>query len=302
MRKILVTGGTVFVSRFIAEYFVNQGEDVYVLNRGNHEQPGGTTLIEGDRLHMGDKLKGYKFDVVLDINAYTKNDVKQLLDAIDDVKDYILLSSSAVYAETLPQPFVEEQNVGRNYYWGDYGVHKYEAEQLLMERVPQAYILRPPYLYGPMNNVYREAFVFECATKDRPFYVPNDGSMGLQFFYIEDLCKFIDIILDKKPSEHIFNLANEEVVSISDWVKMCYQVAGKEAILINVMHECNQRNYFSFYDYEYKLDVSKQKEWMPETKPLVEGLIASYIWYQEHFDEVCRKPFLKFIDEKLINT
>ena len=78
MRKILVTGGTVFVSRFIAEYFVNQGEDVYVLNRGNHEQPGGTTLIEGDRLHMGDKLKGYKFDVVLDINAYTKNDYNNM--------------------------------------------------------------------------------------------------------------------------------------------------------------------------------------------------------------------------------
>jgi len=83
---------------------------------------------------------------------------------------------------------------------------------------------------------------------------------------------------------------------------MCYQVAGKECRLINVMSECNQRNYFSFYDYEYKLDVSKQREWMPETKPLLEGLMASYIWYQEHLGEVCGKPYLKYIDEKLRTT
>ena len=34
MRKILVTGGTVFVSRFIAEYYVAKGDEVYVLRLG----------------------------------------------------------------------------------------------------------------------------------------------------------------------------------------------------------------------------------------------------------------------------
>ena len=29
MRKILVTGGTVFVSRFVADYFAQKGDDVY---------------------------------------------------------------------------------------------------------------------------------------------------------------------------------------------------------------------------------------------------------------------------------
>ena len=32
MKKILVTGGTVFVSRYIAEYYVTKGYDVYVLS------------------------------------------------------------------------------------------------------------------------------------------------------------------------------------------------------------------------------------------------------------------------------
>lgn len=38
MRKILVTGGTVFVSRFVANYFAGKGDDVYVLNRNSKPQ------------------------------------------------------------------------------------------------------------------------------------------------------------------------------------------------------------------------------------------------------------------------
>ena len=40
MRKLLVTGGTVFVSRYVAEYYAKKGDEVYVLNR-NHHTPAG---------------------------------------------------------------------------------------------------------------------------------------------------------------------------------------------------------------------------------------------------------------------
>ena len=36
--KILITGGTTFVSKYTAEYFVSFGNDVVVLNRGSREQ------------------------------------------------------------------------------------------------------------------------------------------------------------------------------------------------------------------------------------------------------------------------
>ena len=38
MKKILVTGGTVFVSRYVAEYFAKQGNQVFVLNRNSRPQ------------------------------------------------------------------------------------------------------------------------------------------------------------------------------------------------------------------------------------------------------------------------
>ena len=50
MKRLLITGETVFVSRYIAEYYVTKGYDVYVLNRNTREQSKGVTLIQADTI------------------------------------------------------------------------------------------------------------------------------------------------------------------------------------------------------------------------------------------------------------
>ncbi len=298
MRKILVTGGTVFVSRFVANYFKNNNE-VYVLNRNSRPQLDGVHLIEGDRHQLGERLRAYHFDAVIDVCAYNGNDISCLLDALNPVEDYVLISSSAVYPETNPQPFTEEQEVGVNHIWGDYGTNKIEAETVLRSRMPSAYILRPPYLYGPMQNLYREPFVFECAMKNRPFYVPKNGEMKLQFFHVEDLCKMIEKLWELHPDNHIYNVGNPESVDIRTLVELCYQTVGKQAEIKPVFDQPNQRDYFCFHDYEYALDVQKQSEILPETKSLQEGLKEEYLWYKDHIDQMFRKNYIEFIDEHL---
>lgn len=298
MKKLLVTGGTVFVSRYIAEYYVKKGYEVYALNRNSRIQSEGVTLIQADRHDLGETLREFHFDVVID-TAYNSKDVSILLDALGSYDDYILISSSAVYPEYTPQPFKEESQVAVNKYWGKYGTDKIEAEAVLMERNPHAYILRPPYLYGQMNNIYREAFVFDCALEDRKFYLPKDGNMKLQFFHIHDLCRFIDVLLKDKPAQHIFNVGNKEAVSIREWVELCYCVVGKEVEFVKVYDDIEQRNYFSFYDYEYYLDVTKQYELIQDTKPLYDGLKEAFDWYRSNENQVNKKPMMEFIDNNL---
>lgn len=299
-KKILVTGGTVFVSRYVAEYYVRKGAEVYVLNRGNRPQSDGVTLIQADRHELGEKLRGYHFDIIVDVTAYDAEDVEDLLDAVGSYEEYILISSSAVYPEYATQPFVEDGPIGENRFWKKYGTDKIAAEDVLLRRNPNAYVLRPPYLYGPMNNVYREAFVFDCALQNRRFYLPKDGQMKLQFFHVEDLCRFIDVILEQRPKQHIFNVGNRECVSIKDWVKLCYAVAGKTAEFVNVTADVEQRKYFSFYDYEYYLDVTAQEHFMPETKDLAEGLKEAFAWYLDNEELVNRKNYFEFIDCNLM--
>ncbi|MGN0341924.1 MAG: NAD-dependent epimerase/dehydratase family protein [Roseburia sp.] len=300
MKKILVTGGTTFVSKYAATYFLEQDYEVYVLNRNTKPQVQGVRLIEADRHDLGDKLSGLAFDAVLDVTAYDETDIRDLVGALDAFDCYIMISSSAVYPETNCQPFSEESPLGANKFWGKYGTDKIAAEKALLERVPDAYILRPPYLYGPMNNVYREAFVFDCAMENRAFYLPEDGGLTLQFFHVRDLCRLMEQIVEKKPEQHILNVGNEDVISIRDWAKLCYECADKTPDFVEVHRDISWRSYFCFHDYEYQLDVWKQNEILPKTMKLQEGLKESYEWYIAHEDQVSKRPYMEYIYEYLI--
>lgn len=295
---MLITGGTVFVSQFAAEYFRNS-YDVYVLNRNTRPQVEGVTLIEGERHQLGGILKGRHFHVVLDVTAYDAQDVEDLLDGLGSYDDYILISSSAVYPQTEAQPFTEDTPTGENRYWGKYGTDKIAAERALLSRVKHPYILRPPYLYGPGNNVYREAFCFDCARENRVFRIPGEGEMGLQFFHVEDLCRFIEVLLEKRPRENLFNVGNPEQVTILQWVQMCYEILGKQLEIDRISGDIEQRNYFPFYAYDYVLDVSRMRSLMPEVKHLHEGLLESARWYETHEAQVRKKPLLAYIDTQL---
>ena len=299
--KLLITGGTNFVSRFTAEHFIKAGHDVTVMNRGSRPQPEGAEFICCDRTVPGDLLSGRHFDAILDITAYTEEHVRTLLSSCVSFEDYILISSSAVYPETNPQPFSEDQSCGNNSVWGDYGMNKLKAEQLLLQKVPSAYILRPPYFYGIYENIYREAFAFDCALSGRKFYIPQNGEMKMQFFNVSDLCRFIDILLSVHPEEHIFNVGNNELVTIREWVTICYSCAGKVPEFVSVDKDVFQRDYFCFHNYEYALDVSRQNILMPDTIPLRQGLQEEFDWYLENPDSIYfKKPYTDFIDSKLL--
>ena len=83
MSKLLITGGTVFASKFITEYFVSKEHEVYVINRNSKPQVDGVHLIEADRHDLMDTLRGMHFDVVIDVTAYNANDILCLTDALD---------------------------------------------------------------------------------------------------------------------------------------------------------------------------------------------------------------------------
>ncbi len=299
MKTMLVSGGTVFVSRYAAEYFAARGWRVSVMNRGSREQPAGVEWICADRHELGERLRGRRFDAVLDITAYTARDVSDLLDALGDYGAYILISSSAVYPESGAQPFREDAPTGPNAFWGAYGTDKIAAEEMLLRRDKAAYILRPPYLYGPGNNVYREAFVFDCALQDRPFFLPGDGGMPLQFFHVKDLCRVMEALLDRQPRQRVFNVGNPDCVTVREWVEMGYAALGKTPRFVSVPGDVPQRAYFPFHDYAYALDVSAQAALLPETMPIPDGLAESLAWYVGHEGEVRKKEFISFIDAHL---
>ncbi len=296
MKKILVTGGTIFVSKYLAEYYTLTGNEVYTFNRGTHTQPKGVKFIKGDKTEVSPDLKKYSFDLVIAVNIYTEKEMLNLLNSLDDFGDFIFISSSAVYPETTPLPFKTGQPTGANSIWGDYGTNKIAAEKVLLSAKPDSYILRPPYFYGKYQNIYREGFVFDCALNNMPFYIPKDGKMPLQFYNVHDLCRFIDSLLDIKPDIHIFNVGNKEIIDINKFVEVCYDTAGKKLNKIYVDSSHNQRSYFPFHDYAYYLDVTEQYNILPDTVSLYDGFKEDFDYYVNHQDEVMKKSsYYKYI-------
>ena len=302
MSRILVTGGTVFVSRCMAEYLRDRGYEVWVLNRNTRPQSENVHLVAADRHSIGNSLKGTRFDAVVDVTAYGPQDITDLLEALDGFDRYIMISSSAVYPETAAQPFTEDTATGPNRFWGKYGTDKIAAEQALLNAVPDAYILRPPYLYGPGNNVYREAFVFDCAMRNRPFFLPGNGDMRLQFFHVRDLCALTCRIIEGCASAHILNVGDPETVSVREWVELCYACAGRVPEFRHADPGIEQRDYFSFHNYEYRLDVTGQKALLPEVIPLEDGLKECWAWYAGHRGDVRVKPLMEYIDRFLTDS
>jgi hypothetical protein len=123
--------------------------------------------------------------------------------------------------------------------------------------------------------------------------------MKMQFFHVEDLCRFMEILLEQHPAQRIFNVGNPEAISIAEWVQLCYDAVGAELKTIRVEGH-PQRSYFCFHDYDYFLDVTKQTALMPRVKPLAEGLQESYAWFRDNRDSIAPKPYIEYADTRIL--
>lgn len=124
--------------------------------------------------------------------------------------------------------------------------------------------------------------------------------MKLQFFYIEDLCRILDALLDRRPAQTILNVGNPQTLSVAEWVRLCYAAMNKTPVLLSVNEQVEQRAYFCFHPYEYQLHVEKQQALLPTFTPVTKGLEASLAWYLSHPGSVNQKPYLDYIDKQLI--
>ena len=166
MRQILVIGGSAFVGLAVVGAFLRDGCKVAVLNRG-HRSVKGVEQISADRNDIGEVLTAIgsrTFDAVVDTNCYRPQQARILCEALGgQAARLLMISSAAVYADDAAQPPSENQPLGGATAWGDYGRDKFQAERVFLES-PFAHvsILRPPYIFGPGNNLDRERWSVAC--------------------------------------------------------------------------------------------------------------------------------------------
>ncbi|MCP3739344.1 NAD-dependent epimerase/dehydratase family protein [Rossellomorea sp. BNER] len=273
MFKVLIMGGTQFVSKALAQHLITTGHQVDIFTRGHKEidYNGIHQHLIGDRNSIGDlrnNLSDHTYDYIFDINAYTKDQIKKVIDNINPIqlKRYIFCSSGAVYAPSekeISETFLKEEHP----IWGKYGMNKMEAEdylfQLHSEKDFPITIFRPSYIYGGGNNIYRESYFFDRIEKKLNIPLP-EGHCQVQFVHITDVVQIMESVMyNERSNGEAYNLTYSESVSWKKLLETAEKVMKKKAVesekedYISVNSLDTKEGKFPFPNVTYLLDNNK---------------------------------------------
>ena len=306
MKKILIMGGNQFVGKEIVKKFLEKDYTIYILNRGTRKNIEEVIFFKVDRdnfIEMENILKNIDVDIIIDVSAYTEEQVDILHKVMKNrFKQYILISSASVYNNIESTPANEESQTGENLIWGDYAKNKYLAEKKTIENSKiynfKYTIFRPFYIYGVGNNLDRENYFFSRIKYNLPIYIPSKNNI-IQFGYVEDLALAIESSIGNSDFyNQTFNISGDEYVTMSEFSEICGKVMNKKAIIKYINTEENKikaRDWFPFREVNLFGDISKlENTGFRNTYSLIQGLEKTYKYNNEN--DLITKPILNKLE------
>lgn len=314
--KVLVIGGTGFISSRLVVNSVAKGHDVTVLNRGKtlSAYPGGGLVraLVADRTSERDlhnAVKGEAFDVVFDMVAYGPEDSRIAVNVFKgNVGRFIHCSTISVYmvSREVQCPITEDQDKGplmpffsRNPFGMDYGINKRKCEEVLWAaHDPHGFavsMIRPTFVSGPRDPAGREWFWIERILDGGPLLVPGSGDFAFQNVYVEDVAAAFALLPDVPASVgQAYNIAAAEIFTLNDYLGLLAEMLGKESDLVHVDQSVFDKLPFSLsregdvFPFNtrrlsvFSLEKSKRELGYRPT-PVSEWLPATIEWYRSVF-------------------
>lgn len=248
--NVLVIGGTTFIGRLLVSELLKAGHSVAILHRrSKHSFPKRVENLmadRGDAQAVRRAIGERRFEAVFD-NAYdwergtTAAQVEASAMAVGNhLERYVFMSSVAAYGD------------GLNHYEGDplapdnhpeaYVRNKAMSERALLRLFRQTgfpvVTFRPPFVYGPENPFYREAFFWDRMRAGRPILIPGDGTRLMQFIYVKDLVRACLRAMEVEQAlGEAFNIGNPKPLTQVEAVREMARAAGKKPELVRVPRE-----------------------------------------------------------------
>lgn len=244
--RVLVIGGTLFIGRTLVAELVKAGHEVSVMHRkpkhGLGKKVANLLADRNDAESLKSALAGRSFDVVFD-NVYdwehgtTAAQVEATARCFNRLQRYVFMSSVAAYGD------------GLNHHEGDalapddhaeaYVRNKAMSERALFRMHQRngfpAVTLRPPFIYGPGNPFYREAFFWDRLRDNRYIILPGDGRRLMQFVHVKDLVYCCLKVMEAPDAAgHAFNIGNPKPLTQVETVEAIAAAAGKEAKFVRI--------------------------------------------------------------------
>lgn len=198
--RLLVLGGTQFLSREVAAEAVRRGHDVVCANRGRSGTvPPGVRVVRWDRdEEPPDELTdGASYDAVVDV-ARQPSHVRRALAAVPEAH-WVFVSTISVYADDadpsgpgtgrLRPAITEDADAAASV--DAYGGMKVACEQLVLDAVPGAAVVRPGLIIGPGDPSGRFAYWARRATATGDVLAPGAPDDVVQVIDVRDLAAWV---------------------------------------------------------------------------------------------------------------
>jgi len=310
---ILVTGGAGFIGSHVVDSLLARGDTVICVDDlNNYYSP--KQKLDNIKEHKRSKhYRFYKLDIrdkkklgavfrkhkitsiihlaaragvrssLADPKLYITTNVLGTLNLLElakqyKVKNFVYASSSSVYGNCKQVPFTEGMKLDEQI--SPYAASKKAAENLCyvyssLYNTPVT-CLRFFTVYGPRGRPDMAPYLFlDAVHNGKPITVFGDGSTSRDYTYIADIVSGVLASHDSPVRFEVYNLGNNNPVSLKEFISTVEAVTGKKAIINRKPLQPGdvERTYAS-------IDKAKRAlNYNPRTS-LRKGLQATYDWYR----------------------
>ena len=297
------------------------GDELLIVHRGRLE-PGDLPRVphlHSDRALLvshSDELAAFRPEAVIDCRALSRNDAQIALQAMPEVRRWIVISSIDVYRafgallqdrETDPVPIDEESPVRAERYpyrgkladRDDYD--KLDVEDVYLPR--GALVLRLPMVYGEHDYQLREEFILRRVRAGRSRIPFGAGTWLACRGYVRDVARAVRLALQAPDATGVMNVCEDRTFSMRMWSRMILDAAGSDAELVRVADELLPEDLKPTGTMPQHIAASSRKAqarlgWSP-SDPL-ETLRTTVRWHLQHPPEDADHDFAP--DEVALNS
>ena len=261
--KVLFIGGTGTISAEISKQLIEQGHELYLLNRGNRNNslPESVNILKADinnEEQVAKLIKGMKFDVVADFIAFVPSQLERDFRLFSGkTKQFIFISSASAYQTPLSDYRITEGTPLSNPYW-EYSRNKIACEDYLMKQYREngfpITIIRPSHTYDERSiplGIHGSNGSWQVAKRmlqGKPVIIHGDGTSLWVMTHNSDFAKgFIGIMGNAHAIGESVHITSDEALT---WNQIYVNIADALGVKLNAVHisseflaECSKQDY-----------------------------------------------------------
>ena len=303
--KVLFIGGTGNISMACTRLALEQGMEVWHLNRGKNpvDAPREVHTLHAD-IHDRDAVRsllhGQWFDAVANFVAFVPSDIDNDYALFRDIAgQYIFISSASAYQKPVSHPVITESTPLKNPYWS-YSRDKIACEDrlngLYREEDFPVTIVRPSLTYETVIPVaigaWTDFTIIDRIRNGKKIIVHGDGTSLWTITHSVDFAKgFNGLLGHQQAVGHSFHITSDEILTWNQVYEAVADAAGAKADMVHIpsdyiarFDEFQAGNLLGDKANSVIFDNTKIKTFVPGFKatiPFSQGIRQTVAWFEE---------------------